>query len=69
SDLISGAYSGQIQPLAGRLLRDGGSGSSGGGGNAVVTASMRAWVDDILSVWIWVRHLDDGGKGDECAGG
>ncbi|GKG53484.1 hypothetical protein Tco_0554884, partial [Tanacetum coccineum] len=50
-----------MQPLAGRLLRlgniiptinrwwymyrDGGSGGSGGGGNAVVTASMRAWVD------------------------
>ncbi|GJR10215.1 hypothetical protein Tco_0709079 [Tanacetum coccineum] len=78
SDLISGAYSGQMQPLAGRLLRiwniiltgqqgdgmdrDGGSGGSEGGGNAAVTASMRAWVDAILSVWIWVRHPDDGGK-------
>ncbi|GKG35696.1 hypothetical protein Tco_0440850, partial [Tanacetum coccineum] len=49
--------------------RDGGSGGSGGGGNAAVTASMRAWVDVILSVWIWVRHPDDGGKGGECAGG
>ncbi|GKG35668.1 hypothetical protein Tco_0440822 [Tanacetum coccineum] len=66
SDLISGAYSGQIQPLArggcsdsgisslrstgDGMDRDGGSGGSGGGGNAVVTASMRAWVDAILSV-------------------
>ncbi|GKF36573.1 hypothetical protein Tco_0113331 [Tanacetum coccineum] len=48
------------------MYRDGG---SGGGGNAVVTASMRVWVDAILSVWIWVRHPDDGGKGGECAGG
>ncbi|GKG35051.1 hypothetical protein Tco_0440205, partial [Tanacetum coccineum] len=39
------------------------------GGNAAVTASMRAWVDAILSVWIWVRHPDDGGRGGECAGG
>ncbi|GJV13682.1 hypothetical protein Tco_1355223 [Tanacetum coccineum] len=26
-------------------------------------------VDAFLSVWIWVRHPDDGGKGGECAGG
>ncbi|GKG56172.1 hypothetical protein Tco_0577247, partial [Tanacetum coccineum] len=32
----------------GGMYRDGGSGGSGGGGNAVVTASMRAWVDAIL---------------------
>ncbi|GJU18272.1 hypothetical protein Tco_1146238 [Tanacetum coccineum] len=49
--------------------RDGGSGGSEGDGNAAVTASMRAWVDAILSVCIWVRHPDDGGKGGECAGG
>ncbi|GKF98944.1 hypothetical protein Tco_0297727, partial [Tanacetum coccineum] len=49
--------------------RDGGSGGNEGDGNAAVTASMRAWVDAILSAWFWVRHPDDSGKGGECAGG
>ncbi|GKG12106.1 hypothetical protein Tco_0346343, partial [Tanacetum coccineum] len=59
----------------GGMYRDGGSGGSGGDGNAAVTALIRACVDAILSVWIWVRHLDDGsngdviGSGDKCAGG
>ncbi|GKG58593.1 hypothetical protein Tco_0594363, partial [Tanacetum coccineum] len=55
-----------LQSTCDGMDRDGG---SGGSGNAVVTASMRAWVDAILSVWNWVRHPDDGGKGGECAGG
>ncbi|GJX19259.1 hypothetical protein Tco_0221936 [Tanacetum coccineum] len=34
-----------------------------------VTASIRVWVDAILSVWIWVGHPDDGSKGDGTGGG
>ncbi|GKG48515.1 hypothetical protein Tco_0512662, partial [Tanacetum coccineum] len=40
-----------LQSTGDGMGRDGGS-----GGNAAVTASMRVWVDAILSVWIWVRH-------------
>ncbi|GJT03344.1 hypothetical protein Tco_1067408 [Tanacetum coccineum] len=47
--------------------RDGGSGGNEGGGNATVTASMRAWVDVILSVWIWVRHPYEGVKGGDMS--
>ncbi|GKD90449.1 hypothetical protein Tco_1365956 [Tanacetum coccineum] len=55
-----------LRSTGGGVCRDGGSGGNEGGGNAAVTASMRVWVDAILSVWIWVRHPGDGG---ECAGG
>ncbi|GKF84840.1 hypothetical protein Tco_0249738, partial [Tanacetum coccineum] len=64
-----------LRSTGGGRYRDGGSGGSGGDGNATVTASIRARVEAILSVWIWARHPDDGsngdgtGGGDECAGG
>nr|GEW16424.1 hypothetical protein [Tanacetum cinerariifolium] len=44
-------------------------GGSGGDGNAVVTASISARVEAILSVWIWVGHPDNGSNGDGVGGG
>nr|GEY52061.1 hypothetical protein [Tanacetum cinerariifolium] len=68
---VSGISS--IRSTGGGMYRGGGSGGSGGDGNAAVTTSIRAWVEAILSVWIWVGHPNDGnnsdgtGDGDECA--
>ncbi|GKC58266.1 hypothetical protein Tco_1085864, partial [Tanacetum coccineum] len=36
-----------LRSTGGGMGRDGGSGGNEGGGNAAVTASMRAWVDAI----------------------
>ncbi|GKB08702.1 hypothetical protein Tco_0837014 [Tanacetum coccineum] len=62
----------KAQDHSGGMYRDGGSGGSMGDDNAAVTASMIAWVDVILSVWIWVGHPADGsngGDGDEVGHG
>ncbi|GJR26474.1 hypothetical protein Tco_1102706 [Tanacetum coccineum] len=55
-----------LSTYGGSMYRDGG---SRGDSNAAVTASIRACVDAILSVWIWVGYPDDGSNVDGTEGG